>query len=84
MGCNDFYDPVRERSDNRWRANLDLIKRSNCEQIRHKDSYVSCKECGAMIWTGRLQDEDELPMVIAHHKWHVQTRQTGDAARHSI
>lgn len=84
MGCNDYYDPVRDRRDERWRANTELIKRSNCELVIYQDTYVSCKECGAMVWTGKLHDEDDLPMVRAHRQWHERLEQFENAAWRSM
>jgi hypothetical protein len=72
MGCNDYYDPSREREDKNWRRNNELINRSNCKRFRTAGSndYVGCCECGAMVFTGDLWQEEDLPWVRAHHHWH--------------
>ena len=73
MGCNDYYDPSRERGDERWRDNNTLVNRSGCKRITAggADFYVVCCDCGAMVWTGDLRREDDLPFVRVHHHWHA-------------
>lgn len=75
MGCRDYYDPAYEREQKRWRENNTLINRSNCKRISGRvDEHVACCDCGAMIWTGDLFREDDLPFVRAHHHWHASTQ----------
>lgn len=77
MGC-DFIDPGRDRRDANWRSNNDLVNRSGCKRIVGKaQDYVACCHCGAMVWTGDLWEESDLPFVRVHHHWHASLTMMG-------
>ncbi len=75
MGC-DYDDPSREWRDRNWTRNNKLINASDCKRIAGSipKDYVACCACGAMIWTGDLREERDLPFVRVHRHWHEQMR----------
>lgn len=80
MGCSDYYDPARDREDERWRINTQTLK-----ELRFGFRFIEtgraslgdtaialCHTCGAMVWCGDLRRIEDLPDVSKHHQWHQQ------------
>lgn len=79
MGCNDYYDPARDRENERWRTNTALLDELGFATVfvSSRGLYGSaiaalCPECSAMVWCGDLRREDDLPWARAHNEWHQQ------------
>lgn len=76
MGCDDYYDPSRDREDRLWRENCATIEQNN--MIRHYNfgsDFAVCNECGTVVWTGELRRVDALPCVEKHRQWHAERSQ---------
>lgn len=71
MGCDDYYDPGSQRRAVNWGRNNKLVNDCGCKRIAgNVADYVACCKCGAMVWTGSLWEEDDLPFVRVHDHWH--------------
>lgn len=74
MGCDDYYDPVREREDGNWRRNENTLKELGFERINLPSSDLSvgvCHICCAMVYLGDLRRVKDLPAVHKHVEWHI-------------
>lgn len=77
MGCDDYYDPVREREDENWHRNENTLKELGFGRVDlpssglHDPSVGICYLCCAMVYLGDLRREKDLPAVHKHVEWHI-------------
>lgn len=68
MGCDDYYDPARDRQRDNTRALMSL----GFTPIRLVDtvSFGVCATCYAMVYLGDLSYVTDVSAARAHREWH--------------